>query len=79
MGGNLAPQHKWILMGNVYRPPEGSVGEAFELIGAALDEIDNITKFEVIVMGILMQITLTRLAFRIRKLGPLRANTNWNS
>lgn len=45
------PNTKRILLGNVYRPPEGSVNEAFELIGAALDEIDNITKFEIMIIG----------------------------
>ena len=45
------PNTKKILIGNVYRPPNGNLAEALELIGEALDKIEGISKYEVLIIG----------------------------
>ena len=45
------PNTKKILLGNVYRPPDGHLSDAFRLISTALDQINDLPKFEVLVMG----------------------------
>ena len=45
------PNTKRILLGNIYRPPEGNISEAFDAIGAAIDRVQNPAKFEILLMG----------------------------
>ena len=45
------PHTKRILMGNVYRPPDGNLKEAFEQLGDALDRIEELDKYETLIIG----------------------------
>ena len=45
------PNTKKILLVNIYRPPEGNVAQAMAAISDTLDEIENINKSEIVVMG----------------------------
>ena len=45
------PNTKNIIIGNVYRPPDGNANEAFKLINDTMIEIDNIHKFEILLLG----------------------------
>ena len=45
------PHTKDILLVNVYRPPEGSVAEAFEVISESMDKITGLDKYEILIIG----------------------------
>lgn len=45
------PHNKKILLGNMYRPPEGSITHAFDLISKALDKVPNLHKYEMLILG----------------------------
>ena len=45
------PHNKNILLINVYRPPESNVAQAMAAISEALDDVENIDRMEVVVMG----------------------------
>ena len=45
------PHAKKILIGNIYRPPEGNLNEAIELIEQAIKQIPNVTKYEILLLG----------------------------
>ena len=45
------PHTKKILLGNVYRPPDGNAAEALELLGQKMEQIEKIDKFELLIMG----------------------------
>ena len=45
------PHTKRILVGNVYRPPDGNLREAFEQLGDALDRVEEADKYETLIIG----------------------------
>lgn len=45
------PHTKQILIGNIYRPPDGGAAEAFGQIEYALEQITSLAKYEVLLMG----------------------------
>ena len=45
------PHTKRILMGNVYRQLDGNLKEAFEQLGDALDRIEELDKYETLIIG----------------------------
>ena len=45
------PNTKKILIGNIYRPPNGSIEEAFEQIGDKLDQMEDLNKYETLLIG----------------------------
>ena len=45
------PHTKRILLGNVYRPPDGNLTEALELLNDALDQIASLARMELILLG----------------------------
>ena len=45
------PHTKKILIGNVYRPPNGNMQEAFDLLGTMMKQIIDINKYETLLIG----------------------------
>ena len=45
------PHTKKILLGNVYRPPDGNLKEAFKQLGEALDGVERADKYETLIIG----------------------------
>ena len=45
------PNTKKIIIGNIYRPPGGNLKEAFQLINDTISEIENLEKFELLLIG----------------------------
>ena len=45
------PNTKSIIIGNAYRPPDGNAKEAFRTINDTMMEIENIHKFELLLLG----------------------------
>ena len=45
------PHTKSILIGNIYRPPEGNLGESLDIIENALQAITHLDKFETLLIG----------------------------
>ena len=67
------PNTKKILMGNVYRPPDGNITEAFDLLAATMDRIQNINKFEVLLMGDFNADSMNKTSLAYRKIQRLEA------
>ena len=45
------PHTKKIIIGNVYRPPDGKLKDAFEIISNEINHIENIDRYELLIMG----------------------------
>ena len=47
----MRPHCKTIILGNVYRPPDGNFEQALGTISAALDQVQKLDKYEILIMG----------------------------
>ena len=45
------PHTRKILIGNVYRPPDGNITEAFDRLDELLDQITDLNKYELLIVG----------------------------
>lgn len=47
----IRPNSKSIIIGNIYRPPDGKLGDAFKLISEQLAKIPKLEKYETVLIG----------------------------
>ena len=47
----IRPHTKSILIGNIYRPPDGNVNEGIDLLNESMRQITDLDKYEILILG----------------------------